>query len=114
MDLFSGFARNGEKFDIINRVEKQSVTFVFLSHPVKMTKMRWCVNLTMPKGEVWVEDGEGVPVKSAVLELHGKRVKIREGRGVLSYDDFIKGKHEPAVWLHRRGVPPIPGGLTFA
>lgn len=106
--------RSDEKFDIINHVEKQSVTFIFLSHPVKMTKMRWCVNLTMPEGKVWVEDGEGMPVKSAVLELHGQCVKIREGAGSLSYDDFIKGKHESAVWLHRRGMPPIPGGLTFA
>ena len=34
--------------------------------------------------------------------------------GALAYADFIKGKHDRAIWLHRRGMLPIPGGLTFA
>jgi hypothetical protein len=101
--------------------EDKSVTMTFVSHQVRDRKLRWAMNLTFPSGisggdmlPVEVEDGEGTPVKSAVLEFAGKTIKIKDGRGELAYADFVKGKHEKAIWLKRSGMEPMPGALTFA
>jgi len=36
-----------------------------------------------------------------------------DGEAAISYADFIRGKHEVPLWLHRLNIEPIPGGLTF-
>ena len=101
--------------------EGKTITLTLVSHQVKDKKMRWAVNLTFPGGAgegavlpISVEDGEGKPVKSAVFEFAGKAIPIKDGVGELAYADFIKGKHEKAIWLKRRGMDPVPGALTFA
>ena len=101
--------------------EGKTITLTFVSHPTKSLKMRWWGRLTFPGGAgadallpVAVTDGEERPVKAGTLDLFGAHIKIRNGRGALASADFIKGKHDAAIWLHRRGMLPIPGGLTFA
>jgi hypothetical protein len=41
------------------------------------------------------------------------KIRISDGSARISYRDFIKGKNETALWLHRKGMLPVPGGLTF-
>ena len=38
---------------------------------------------------------------------------VLDGVGALACGDFVKGKHEPAIWVYRKGVSPVPGALTF-
>lgn len=61
-----------------------------------------------------VVDGEGVPVESGVFEFAGMNTAIVAGSARIRYSDFIEGKHETSLWLHRKGMLPVPGGLTFA
>ena len=96
------------------------IVLTFYSHPMKELKLRWKALLTFEPGStdatpatVSIADGEGTPVKSGTFELAGQRIRIRDGVGTLPCGDFVKGKHEPAIWLHRRGLAPIPGALTF-
>ena len=105
----------------MNTPPEKTITMTFVSHQVRDKKLRWAMNLTFPAGigedgflDIQVEDGEGVPVKSATLEFAGKSIKIKDGCAKLAYSEFIKGKHEKALWLKRRGMEPIPGALTFA
>ena len=99
----------------------KTVTMTFVSHQVRDRKMRWAMNITFPAGAgegdmlpIQMEDGEGAPVKSGTLEFAGKAIRVKDGRAELAYADFIKGKHEKALWLKRRGMAPVPGALTFA
>lgn len=100
--------------------EDKTVTLSFVSHPMKDPKMRWTVRLTFPAGAgpetelpIEAEDGEGVPIAAAEFEFAGGRIPVRDGRAALRYADFIKGRHATALWMHRAGMAPIPGGLTF-
>ena len=43
----------------------------------------------------------------------GQRLAVRDGAASITYADFVKGKHEPAIWLYRKGKAPVPGALTF-
>lgn len=99
----------------------KTVVFTYVSHPTKSLKMRWQATLTFPAGAdaktelpLTFEDGEGEPVASGQFEFAGRMIDVKSGKGSLSYADFVKGKHETAVWLHRKGMEPIPGSLTFA
>lgn len=99
----------------------KAIAFTYISHPAKSPKLRWQATLAFPAGadettvlEMTIADGEGQPVKAGFLELAGQNVRIKDGQGTISYADFIKGKHEPGIWLHRKGMMPIPGSLTFA
>ena len=99
----------------------KTVTFTYVSHPTKSLKMRWQAKLTFPAGadettllELAFEDGEGEPVASGTFEFAGQQIAVRDGKATLAYADFVKGKHDPGVWLHRKGMLPIPGSLTFA
>ena len=99
----------------------KTIVFTFASHPEKDAALRWTARLTFPPGAVSgtvlpieVFDGTNAPVPSAVFEFAGRRLNVERGRASLTYTDFICGKHETALWLHRPGKPPIPGGLTFA
>ena len=98
----------------------KTITLTLYSHPTKDLKMRWKAQLVFAPGstdetpaEITINDGEGSPVAEATFEFAGRMTPIRNGMGAIRCGDFIKGKHEPAIWLHRKGVWPIPGALTF-
>ncbi len=97
------------------------LSFVYVSYPAQVMKMRWSAKLNFKGGEdddcvldLEIHDGEGETVKSGTFEFAGKMLKVENGRAVISCRDFIAGKHERAVRLHRAGMTPVPGGLTFA
>lgn len=99
----------------------KTISFTFVSHPEKDASLRWTARLTFPPGAmpdtvlpIEVRDGLEIPVPSAVFEFAGRRLSVVHGQTSLTYAAFIRGKHETALWLHRPGKPPIPGGLTFA
>ncbi len=101
--------------------EGKVVAFTFMSHPEKDAKLRWTAKIEFPAGatagtvlNVTVVDGNEEAVSAAVFEVAGKRLKVVDGRASLTYEEFIRGKHEVALWLHREGMASIPGGLTFA
>ena len=82
--------------------------------------MRWKAQSVFAAGsaddtpaEITMVDGEGTPIAAATFEFAGTKTPIRDGAGALRCGDFIKGKHESAIWLHRKGMWPIPGALTF-
>ena len=98
----------------------KTVTFIYSSHPAKDVSWRWEARLTFPAGAdettalpLEIANGEGEPV-TGTFELSGRQIPVKDGRGALRYADFVAGKHATSVWLHRRGVEPIPGSLTFA
>lgn len=98
----------------------KTITMVFASHPHKDATRRWKAYLTFPAGAVAetmlplrVVDGAGAPIEQGVFEFAGLSLAVEAGRAELSYSDFIRGKHETALWLHRPDQPPVPGGLTF-
>lgn len=99
----------------------KSIAFTFASHPTKNPVERWKAVLSFPPGaesetelHVSIVDGIGNPVREGVFEFVGQKLHIRDGEVRLSYADFIRGKHEVALWVYRPGMPPIPGGLTFS
>lgn len=101
--------------------EGKTITLTFLSTNRKEKERRWAVNVVLSGGassggifKVKAEDAEGNKIPEAVFEFAGTLVDIKDGVGGISYDDFIKGKHEKGVWLKRPGVEPVPGLLTFA
>ena len=98
----------------------KTITLTFYSHPMKDLKMRWKARLVFAAGStdasfaaLTIVDGEGMPVKSGVFSFAGVDTKIRDGEGKLRCGDFVKGKHEPGIWLYRKGCAPVPGALTF-
>lgn len=102
--------------------EGKTIVFTFMSQPTSDPKGCWVAKLTFPGGSgedavlpVEVVQGDGSPVPEAVFELAGRRMAVRDGKARLRYADFVRGKHDTALWLHRKDVAePIPGGLTFA
>ena len=98
----------------------KTITLTLYSHPMKDLKMRWKVQVVFAAGstdestaEVKINDGEGNPVAAGVFEFAGLRTPIKGGLGAIRCGDFVKGKHETAIWLHRDGMMPVPGALTF-
>lgn len=113
-------SRNTSELTNMNTPPDKKITMTFHSHPTKHLYMRWKMQLHFPPGAsaetiipITVIDGEGKDVDVAVLEFAGKRIRIKDGKGELSYADFIAGKHAKAIWLYRHGILPIPGMLTF-
>jgi hypothetical protein len=106
----------------MNTPEGKSVTFTFMSQPTSDPKGCWVARLTFPGGSnersvlpIEIVQGDGSPVMEAVFEFAGQRLAVRNGKARLSFVEFVRGKHESALWLHRKDVEaPIPGGLTFA
>ncbi|MBO7308635.1 MAG: hypothetical protein J6V38_03285 [Kiritimatiellae bacterium] len=101
--------------------EGKTITLTFLSTNRKEKEKRWAVNVVLSGGassgdvfKVKAEDAGGNKIPEAVFEFAGTLIDIKDGIGGISYDDFIKGKHEKGVWLKRPGVEPVPGLLTFA
>ena len=98
----------------------KTITFTLYSHPTKDLKMRWKALVVFAPGstdesfaEITINDGEGTPVAEGTFEFAGVKTPIKDGAGKLRCGDFVKGKHEPAIWLYRKGMLPIPGALTF-
>jgi hypothetical protein len=101
--------------------EGKTMTLTFLSTNRKEKEKRWAVNVVLSGGassgdvfKVKAEDAGGNKIPEAVFEFARTLIDIKDGIGGISYDDFIKGKHEKGVWLKRPGVEPVPGLLTFA
>lgn len=99
----------------------RAIAFTFKSHPMRDPAACWTARLVFPAGAVAATrlaiqfvDGNGAPVPTGVFEFAGQRLAVRDGAATISYADFVKGKHESSLWLHRPGQPPVPGGLTFA
>lgn len=98
----------------------KKITFTFYSYPVSDPKMRWKAVLVFEPGStdetlsvVTVADGEGTPVENGVFEFAGCSTTIKDGKGQIRCGDFVKGKHESAIWLRRKGMTPVRGALTF-
>ena len=98
----------------------KTFAFNYGSHPTRDLAMRWKARLEFPAGStaesllrLEVEDGNGKPVAAGVFEFAGQRLQVEGGEATLTFGDFVNGRHSTALWLHRAGMPPIPGGLTF-
>lgn len=101
--------------------DEKTIVFTFKSHPLKNPALCWEARVTFPPGAgaetplpIAVTDGAGSPVAAGVFEFAGRELPVKDGRAEISYGDFIAGKHATALWLHRPGQEPLPGGLTFA
>ncbi len=99
----------------------KTIVLTFASHQVKDKEMCWAANVTFPAGAgegavlpVAVENGLGRPVESGVFEFAGHALEVKDGISSIAYADFIAGMHDPALWLKRPGMEPVPGALTFA
>lgn len=98
----------------------KTITLTLYSHPMKDPRMRWKALVVFAAGsadetpaEITINDGEGSPIATGTFEFAGMKTPIRAGKGKFLCGDFIKGKHEPAIWLYRKGKAPVPGALTF-
>lgn len=83
-------------------------------------KQRWKARLTFEPGStenseslLEIADGEGLMIPEGVFVFAGQVIAVKDGVGRLSCRQFVVGKHDGAIWLHRKGTPPIPGALTF-
>ena len=99
----------------------KKIAFTFMSEPSGRQELKWTARLEFPPGAeadddlpITVVGGDDEPIGSAVLELAGMSIAVKDGRASVKYADFIKGKHSTSLWLHREGMPPVAGGLTFA
>lgn len=96
------------------------IVFTLYSHPMKEAKARWKAHLVFEPDStdesdavLDIVDGEGTPIDEATFEFAGASIAISRGSGRLSCAQFVKGKHEGGIWLHRKGEAPVPGALTF-
>lgn len=87
---------------------------------MKDVKQRWKARLIFAPGStdddsavLTIVDGEGNAIESGIFEFAGASIAVTAGTGKLRCGDFVKGKHDGAIWLHRKGQPPVPGALTF-
>lgn len=101
--------------------DDKTITFTFGSRPMKPLRHGWRATLVFPPGSaagsvlpITVTDGAGDPVLSGVFEFAGCRLNVSGGSASIAYADFIAGRHSVPLWLHRPGIEPVPGGLTFA
>lgn len=100
--------------------EGKTIRFTLHSQPQHDNEARWKVTVVFPGGsdgessaEILAVDGNGADIACGELEFAGRRIALRDGKGVLKCSDFIAGKHESAIWMYRRGFAPVPGMLTF-
>lgn len=98
----------------------KELIMTFQSIPAAKEEDGWKVRLSFPasatastKLTLSAVDGAGAPVAEGEFRFMGATVRISGGSGTLLYADFIKGIHEPQVWMIRPGCVPLPGGLTF-
>ncbi|MBR1920794.1 MAG: hypothetical protein IJ829_02180 [Kiritimatiellae bacterium] len=99
----------------------KKIVFVFHSHPTKDLKTRWQAAVEFPPGAtaettlpISIVDGEGAKVDSALFVFAGRELPVKDGAAKMTFAEFVAGKHSVPVWLHRKGMPPVPGVLTFA
>ena len=38
---------------------------------------------------------------------------VVDGAAQMTFGEFVAGKHSVPIWLHRRGMRPVPGVPTF-
>ena len=98
----------------------KTVILTYYSHPMKQIGMRWKAKLEFAPGSTdstpavfTIADGEGSPVPEAEFEFAGRVLAVKAGRAEIPCGDFVRGVHERGLWLHRKGMPPVPGALTF-
>ena len=96
------------------------IAFKFHSHPTKDLSMRWQATVAFPPGatadtplEITVLDDDGNRIKSAVFVFAGKELPVVDGSASMTFAEFIAGKHSVPIWLHRKGLRPVPGVPTF-
>lgn len=99
----------------------KKIAFTFGSHPMKDPAQCWTAVLEFAPGSdensvlpIRITDGNGELVAEAVFEFAGQRLAVKDGAAEIPYADFIRGKSSVPLWLHRRGIESVPGGLTFA
>ena len=100
--------------------DDKRIVLNYHSLPSKNAAFRWKAVLTFEPGSgdgdvaaIDVFDGDGGKVESGVLEFAGCRLNVKDGKTSISCGDFVKGKHDPSLWLHRKGRPSSPGVVTF-
>jgi len=100
--------------------DDKTVVFTFASHPTATLALRWTARVTFPAGSdgsavfpIEIIDGEDKPV-NGFFDFAGQHLAVKDGHAEISAADFLRGKSEVPLWLNRDGMPPIPGGLTFA
>ena len=105
----------------MNTPPDKTIAFTFVSLMTAEPEQRWIAHMTFPPGsdgdtvlQIEIIDGVDAPVREGTFEFAGLSLRVCDGLATIRYEDFVKGKHEVPVWLHRRGMPPVPGGLTFA
>lgn len=99
----------------------KKVIFTFVSPIAEDKKSCWMASVIFTPGadenaifDIIVKDGEDNLIPKAIFEFAGCALEVESGAARISYRDFIKGKHEKAIWLHRPGYNATPGLLTFA
>ena len=92
-----------------------------MSPPANDRRECWQAVVEFPAGSsadsvlpIRVLDGDGAPVKEGTMVFAGCRLKVVDGATSIVYADFVRGKHDPALWLRRKGLPDKPAYLTFA
>ena len=99
----------------------KTIAFTYMALPLVPHTHRWTAKVTFPPGStaecdlpVEVKDAAGKPLASGTLEIAGRRLRVRDGQASIRFADFVAGKHESKLFLHRRGCAPAAGDLTFA
>ena len=98
----------------------KTIAFTIVSQRAEKAELRWMAHMTFPPGSdgetmlpIEVLGGNDKPVEDGTLEFAGQRLKVKNGAASMRYADFVAGVHSIPIWLHRSGMPPVPGGLTF-
>ena len=114
---------NATAFGIIYAMKTppdKRIAFTFRSHPTKDESLRWRATIVFPPGavaetplDITIVDDEGKRIKSAVFEFAGKELPVVDGAASMTFAEFVAGKHSVPIWLHRKGLKPVPGVPTF-
>ena len=96
------------------------IVMTLYSAQVADPSLRWKAKVAFEPGStddspvvISVTTREGERIKEGVLEFLDRRLPVKDGRTEVTCRDFIAGKHARAVWLHRKGLQSVDGGLTF-
>ena len=96
------------------------IVMTLYSAQVADPSLRWKAKVVFEPGStddspvvINVMTREEEPIPEGVLEFLGRRLPVKDGRTEVTCRDFIAGKHARAVWLHRKGLQSVDGGLTF-
>ena len=100
--------------------EGKTLSFLFHCVPGTRAEHAWALRVTLPPGAtaktpilVDAVGDKSKPIAKGTFEFMGTRVKIADGKGCLTLEQFMAGIHEKGVWMMRPKHPPIPGALTF-